>query len=56
MIQEVHFQSVSGTIQNIMLYKMKDKKLKLSNVNNWDDLDEEEKSTELIYWVYPLRY
>ena len=45
--------SISGTIQNI-LHKMEDKNLKLSNVKNWDNLDEEEKFTELIYTHYNI--
>ena len=46
--------SVSGTIQNV-LHKMKDKKLKLRDVDNWDDLDEEEKFTEFVYSHYDIK-
>ena len=47
MIQEVRFQSVSGTIHNAS--QNGTQKIKLKNLNNWDDLDEEEKFTELLY-------
>ena len=45
--------SISGTVQNI-LQKMEGKNLKLSNVKDWDNLDEEEKFTELIYTHYNI--
>ena len=43
--------SISGIIQNI-LHKMEDENLQLTNINNWDDLDDEEKFTELVYHHY----
>ena len=46
--------SISGTVQNI-LQKMENKNLKLRNVKDWDDLDEEEKFTELVYTHYNIK-
>ena len=45
--------SISGTIQNI-LNKMERENRRLNNVNNWDDLDEEEKLSELMYKHYNI--
>ena len=45
--------SISDTIQNI-LHKMERENRRLNNVNNWDDLDEEEKLTELMYIHYNI--
>ena len=45
--------SISGAIQNV-LHKMKHENHRLNNVNNWDDLDEEEKFTELMYKHYNI--
>ena len=45
--------SISGTVQNI-LQKMEGKNIKLSNVKDWDNLDEEEKFTALIFTHYDI--
>ena len=45
--------SISSTVRSI-LHKMEGKNLKLRNVKDWDDLDEEEKFNEFIYIHYDI--